>query len=48
MSYIMAGMDQKDFFVAPQLQFVKVVYTPVVAQSLSHGPDFSDLGFPSC
>ena len=34
----------------PQLQFFYVVvYTPVVAQSLSHGPDSSsDLGFPSC
>ena len=26
-----------------------VVFTPVVAQSLSHGPEYSsDLGFPSC
>ena len=32
MSHIMAGMDQKDFFVAPQLQFVKVVPFPVVSQ----------------
>ena len=34
----------------PQLQFINVVvYTPVVAQSLSHGPDSSsDLGFSSC
>ena len=33
-----------------QLQFIiVVVYTPVVAQSLSNGPDSSsDLGFPSC
>ena len=32
MSYIMAGMDQKDFLVSPQLQFVKVVPFPVVTQ----------------
>ena len=34
----------------PELQFIiVVVYTPVVALSLSHGPDCSlDLGFPSC
>ena len=32
MSCIMAGMDQKDFLVAPKLQFVKVVPFSVVSQ----------------
>ena len=47
--YSMSLVCMSMFFLLRSCSSSRVVYTPVVAQSLSHGPDSSsDLGFSSC
>ena len=39
MPCVMAGLDQRDSYVASQLQFIMVVVIPVITQrQIPHGP----------